>query len=73
MNKELNMIGSTEEDRQMMEIIKDNCLKTRIENEKKSKKLKRNEIIMYIMMFVSSGIFMIGLMYFIAVIENLKF
>lgn len=73
MNKELNMIGSTEEDRQMMEIIKDNCLKTRIENKKKSKKVKRDEIIMYIIMFVSSSIFMIGLMYFIAVIENLKF
>lgn len=73
MNKELNMIGSTEEDRQMMEIIKDNCLKTRIENEKKSKKVKRDEIIMYIIMFVSSSIFMIGLMYFIAVIESLKF
>ena len=73
MNTELNMIGSTEEDKEMMKIIRDNHFRVQKLNQKRTKYMKREIIINNIMLVVSSGIFFIGLMCFIALIENLRF
>ncbi len=73
MDKELNMIGSTEEDKEMMRIIRDNHFRVQKLNQKRAKYMKRETIINNVMLVVSSGIFFIGLMCFITLIENLRF
>lgn len=73
MNTELNMIGSTEEDKEMMKIIRENHFRVQKLNQKRAKYMKRETIINNIMLVVGSGIFFIGLMCFIALIENLRF
>lgn len=73
MDKELNMIGSTEEDKEMMKIIRDNHFKVQKLNQKRAKYMKRETIINNVMLVVSSGIFFIGLMCFIVLIEGLRF
>lgn len=73
MDKELNMIGSTKEDKEMMRIIRENHFRVQKLNKKRAKYMKRETIINNIMLVVSSGIFFIGLMCFIALIENLRF
>ena len=73
MDKELNMIGSTKEDKEMMRIIRENHFKVQKLNQKRVKYMKRENIINNVMLVVSSGIFYIGLMCFIALIENLRF
>ena len=73
MNTELNMIGSTKEDKEMMRIIRDNHFKVQKLNQKRAKYMKRETIINNIMLVVSSGIFFIGLMCFIALIEMIRF
>lgn len=73
MNTELNMIGSTEEDKEMMKIIRDNHFRVQKLNQKRAKYMKRETIINNVMLVISFGIFFIGLMCFIALIENLRF
>lgn len=73
MNAKLNMIGSTEEDKEMMRIIRDNHFRVQKLNQKRAKYMKRETIINNVMLVVSSGIFFIGLMCFIALIEGLRF
>lgn len=73
MNTKLNMIGSTEEDKEMMKIIRENHFRVQKLNQKRAKYMKRETIINNIMLVVGSGIFFIGLMCFIALIENLRF
>ena len=73
MDKELNMIGSTKEDKEMMRIIRENHFRVQKLNKKRAKYMKRENIINNVMLVVSSGIFFIGLMCFIALIENLRF
>lgn len=73
MDKELNMIGSTEEDKEMMKIIRDNHFKVQKLNQKRAKYMKRENIINNVMLVISSGIFFIGLMCFIVLIEGLRF
>jgi hypothetical protein len=73
-------IGSTEDDLKMSQIIKDNQIKTRmlINERNKKNKLKakwnrfENSMIYVIFGILASGAFL-GLMFLIAVIENLKF
>lgn len=73
MDKELNMIGSTKEDKEMMNIIRENHFKIQKFNAERAKKLKREAIFDNVILIVSSGVFFIGLMCFIALIENLRF
>lgn len=73
MNKELNMIGSTKEDLEMMAIIEENHLRVRKDNIKKSKKDKRDELIAKIVVGFGSVVGTLGLMYLIALVESLKF
>lgn len=80
MLKKYEMIGSTEEDLKMNEIIKSNQIKTRklINERNRKNKLKakwdrlENAMIYTIFGILASGA-MVGLMFLIAVIENLKF
>ena len=80
MLKKYEMIGSTEEDLKMNEIIKNNQIKTKeLINERNRKtKLKakwnrfENAMIYTIFGILASGA-MLGLMFLMAVIENLKF
>ena len=80
MSKKYEMIGSTEEDLKMNEIIKNNQIETRkrINERNKKNKLKakwnrfENAMIYTIFGILASGA-MVGLMFLIAVIENLKF
>lgn len=67
--KELNKIGSYEEDKEMMEIIHNN--KKVVRKAKKVNKIKTQ--IVNIALTVSVSIAFIGLLYLINVIENLKF
>lgn len=67
--KELNKIGSYEEDKEMMEIIHNN--KKVVRKVKKVNKIKTQ--IVNIALTVSVSIAFIGLLYLINVIENLKF
>lgn len=73
MDKELNMIGSTKEDKEMMKIIRNNHFRVQKLNQKRAKYMKRETIINNVMLVVSSGIFFIGLMCFITLIEGLRF
>lgn len=73
MDKELNMIGSTKEDKEMMRIIRENHFRVQKLNKKRAKYMKRETIINNIMLVISSGIFFIGLMCFIVLIEGLRF
>ena len=61
------------EDQIIMEAIHKNCVEQRKFNVKREKKAKKEMLVNNILMFVSSGIFFIGLMYLIAVVENMKF
>lgn len=80
MLKKYEMIGSTEEDLKMNEIIKKNQIETRkrINEKNRKNKLKakwdrfENAMIYTIFGILASGA-MLGLMFLIAVIENLKF
>lgn len=80
MLKKLEMIGSTEEDLKMNEIIKNNKIETRkrINERNRKNKLKakwdrfENAMICMIFGILASGA-MLGLMFLIAIIENLKF
>ena len=80
MSKKYEMIGSTEEDLKMNEIIKNNQIETRkrINERNKKNKLKakwnrfENAMIYTIFGILASGA-MVGLMFLIAIIENLKF
>lgn len=80
MLRKYEMIGSTEEDLKMNEIIKNNQIKTRkLINEKNKKNKLRakwdrfeNAMIYTIFGLLSCGA-MVGLMFLIAMIENLKF
>ncbi len=80
MLKKLDMIGSTEEDLKMNEIIKNNQIKTRMLNNERNKKNKlkakwdrfENAMIYAIFGLLSAGT-MIGVMFLISIIENLKF
>lgn len=65
MYTELDLI----ENRKMNEIIKNNKVKVT----KVIKKKKANKVLNYVLYFLSCGIFLFGLMFLIAVIENLKF
>lgn len=80
MLKKLEMIGSTEEDLKMNEIIKNNQIKTRMLNNERNKKNKlkakwdrfENAMIYAIFGLLSAGT-MVGVMFLISIIENLKF
>lgn len=80
MLKKYEMIGSTEEDLKMNEIIKNNQIKTKelINERNRKNKLKakwnrfENAMIYTIFGILASGA-MLGLMFLMAVIENLKF
>lgn len=76
MSKELNMIGSTKEDLEMMEIINANQRKVREDNIKKSKLAKREAwMIKAIMFLIGVGITLgtLFIMYLVAWIESLTF
>lgn len=78
--KKYEMIGSTEEDLKMNEIIKNNQIKTRklVNERNKKNKLKakwdrfENAMIYTIFGILASGA-MVGLMFLLSMIENLKF
>ena len=78
--KKYEMIGSTEEDLKMNEIIKNNQIKTRklVNERNKKNKLKakldrfENAMIYTIFGILASGA-MVGLMFLLSIIENLKF
>ena len=78
--KKYEMIGSTEEDLKMNEIIKNNQIKTRklVNERNKKNKLKakwdrfENAMIYTIFGILDSGA-MVGLMFLLSIIENLKF
>lgn len=61
------------ENNKMNEILRINQVKVRSFNIARAKKNKRDKIITNVLMMASSSIFIIGLMYLIAVIENLRF
>lgn len=65
MYSELDLI----ENKKMDEIIKNNKTKVR----KVIKKKKANKVLNYIFSFIACGTFLFGLMFLIAVIENMKF
>ena len=58
-----------EENKKMNEILKQNQLKMRKQFEKKQKQNKRINILL----FISSSLFFIGLIYLVSVIENMRF
>lgn len=78
--KKYEMIGSTEEDLKMNEIIKNNQIKTRklVNERNKKNKLKakwdrfENAMIYTIFGILASGA-IVGLMFLLSIIENLKF
>lgn len=61
------------EDIKMMNIIHKNCKEQRKLNIERIKKNKKEQIKNNVLMFLSSGVFFIGLMYLIAVVENMRF
>ena len=63
----------TIETKEMLEMIHANNKKQREFNKKRTKKIKKQNIINNIFMFVGSATFMFGLMFLINVVENLKF
>ena len=63
----------TIETKEMFEIIHANNKKQREFNKRRAKKIKKQNIINNIFMFVGSATFMFGLMFLINVVENLKF
>lgn len=63
----------TSETRKMFEIIHENCKKQREFNKKHTKRMKTETIINNILMVFGSGIFLFGIMFLVAVIENCKF
>lgn len=80
MLKEYEMIGSTKEDQKMNQIIKENKIKTRKLNEERNRKAKSKRkldkienFMIYSIFGILSGLSMFGIMFLIAIIENLKF
>ena len=80
MLKEYEMIGSTKEDQKMNQIIKENKIKTRKLNEERDRKAKSERrldkienFMIYLTFGILSGLSMFGVMFLIAIIENLKF
>lgn len=80
MLKEYEMIGSTKEDQKMNQIIKENKIKTRKFNEERNRKAKSKRkldkienFMIYSIFGILSGLSMFGIMFLIAIIENLKF
>ncbi len=80
MLKEYEMIGSTKEDQKMNQIIKENKIKTRKLNEERDRKAKSKRkldkienFMIYSIFGILSGLSMFGIMFLIAIIENLKF
>ena len=80
MLKEYEMIGSTKEDQKMNQIIKENKIKTRKLNEERNRKAKSKRkldkienFMIYLIFGILSGLSMFGIMFLIAIIENLKF
>lgn len=80
MLKEYEMIGSTKEDQKMNQIIKENKIKTRKLNEERDRKAKSKRkldkienFMIYLIFGILSGLSMFGIMFLIAIIENLKF
>lgn len=80
MLKDYEMIGSTKEDQKMNQIIKENKIKTRKLNEERDRKAKSKRkldkienFMIYSIFGILSGLSMFGIMFLIAIIENLKF
>lgn len=80
MLKDYEMIGSTKEDQKMNQIIKENKIKTRKLNEERDRKAKSKRkldkienFMIYLTFGILSGLSMFGVMFLIAIIENLKF
>ncbi len=80
MLKDYEMIGSTKEDQKMNQIIKENKIKTRKLNEERNRKAKSKRrldkienFMIYLTFGILSGLSMFGVMFLIAIIENLKF
>lgn len=80
MLKEYEMIGSTKEDQKMNQIIKENKIKTRKLNEERNRKAKSKRkldkienFMIYSIFGILSGLSMFGIMFLIAIIENLRF
>lgn len=80
MLKEYEMIGSTKEDQKMNQIIKENRIKTRKLNEERDRKAKSKRkldkienFMIYLIFGILSGLSMFGIMFLIAIIENLRF
>lgn len=80
MLKEYEMIGSTKEDQKMNQIIKENKIKTRKLNEERDRKAKSKRkldkienFMIYLIFGILSGLSMFGIMFLIAIIENLRF
>lgn len=80
MLKEYEMIGSTKEDQKMNQIIKENKIKTRKLNEERDRKAKSKRkldkienFMIYSIFGILSGLSMFGIMFLIAIIENLRF
>ncbi len=61
------------ESQKMLEIIHQNCKNQREFNKKRAKKIKKQNIINDIFIFFGSATFILGLMFLINVVENLKF
>ena len=80
MLKKYEMIGSTEEDLKMNQIIKNNQIKTRMLNDKKNKKNKLKakwdrfeNMMIYTIFGILASLSVVGMMFLIAMIENLRF
>ena len=61
------------ESQKMLEIIHQNCKNQRIKNVARAKKKRKKEIVNNILIFLTSSIFMFGLLFLISVIENMRF
>ena len=61
------------ENQKMNKILKENQVKVRKFNLERAKKIKRENIINATFMIIGSSVFMIGLMFLISVIENMRF
>lgn len=61
------------EDEEMIKIINENYKKQRVLNAQKAKKRKKEELITNVMLTIGAGIFFVGLLILVQVIENLQF
>lgn len=71
--KLLNEIGESKEDLEMMDIINKNHNRVTKANIAKAKKAKRETVIDYISLAISSAIFVGGLVYLLSVLGCLRF